>query len=91
MKESEDHDGIVIFFRDGDKTKVIMFVKVEEIVLFIFDDGFKGVFVKLQNFFVKDIVDVGRQIGTEMSRDEDSAFFVQDVDGRDTTHSLFKY
>jgi hypothetical protein len=38
MKESEDHDCIVVLFRNGYKVKVIVLVEIEEVVVLIFDD-----------------------------------------------------
>ncbi len=40
----------------------------------------QSVLIVLQDLFVKDVVDVGGEVGSKVPRNEDSALFVQDVD-----------
>lgn len=47
----------------------------------------EGVLVILEDLLVEDIVDVGGEVGSEMARDQHTSLLVQDVDGRDATHS----
>lgn len=39
MQEAEDHDGIVVFLGNSNKIQVIMFVEIEDIILFVLYDG----------------------------------------------------
>ena len=39
MQNGEDHDCIVILFRNGKKGQISVFVIIKEMVVFVFDDG----------------------------------------------------
>lgn len=67
MQEAEDHDGIVVFLGNSNKIQVIMFVEIEDIVLFVLYDGLEGVFVEFENLLIEHIVDVARKIGAEVT------------------------
>jgi hypothetical protein len=41
MYKAKNHNSIIIFFRDSNNIKIIMFMEVEEMILFIFDDRSK--------------------------------------------------
>jgi hypothetical protein len=86
MEEGKNHDGVVVFFRDGHQVEVVMFVEVEQVVLLVFDYWLERVFVVLQDFFVECVVDITGEIGAEVSRDEHSALLVENVDCGDATH-----
>ena len=47
----------------------------------------QGVLVVLKDLLVEDVVDVGGEVWSEMPGDEDTALLVEDVDGRNATHS----
>lgn len=47
----------------------------------------EGVLVIFEYLLVEDIVDVGGEVGSEMAGDQHTSLLVQDVDGRDATHS----
>ena len=38
MQKSEDQHGIIIFLRDSDQVKIVVFMKVKEIIIFVFDE-----------------------------------------------------
>lgn len=67
MQEGEDHDSIVVFLRNSNKIQVIMFVEIEDIVLFVLYNGLEGVFVEFENLLIEHIVDVARKIGAEVT------------------------
>lgn len=87
MEEGKDHDCIVIFSGDGHQVQVVVLVEVEEVVISVLDEGFQGVLVVLKDLLVEDVVDVGGEVWSEMPGDEDTALLVEDVDGRNATHS----
>lgn len=43
-----------------------MLMKVEEMVVLVLDDGFKGVLVVLEYLLVEDVVDVGGEVRPEV-------------------------
>ena len=74
MQEAEDHDGIVVFLGNSNKIQVIMFVEIEDIVLFVLYNGpdvremvLEGVFVEFENLLIEHIVDVARKIRAEVT------------------------
>lgn len=38
MKEGKDHDCVVVLFRYGNQVEIIVFMVVEEVIVFIFDE-----------------------------------------------------
>ncbi len=90
MDKSKYHDGVVIFFTDCNDIKIIMFVEIKQMILFIFYDWFKGVFIILKNLFIKSIINVAWEIRAEMPGNEYSSFFIKDINSRNATH-LFKF
>ena len=53
----------------------------EDIALFVLDDGLHSEIVVLEKFLIENIVDIRRDVGSEISGDEDSALLVEDVQG----------
>jgi len=47
VEKGEDEDGVVIFLWDGNKIEIIVFMEIKQIVIFIFDEWFKGVLIIL--------------------------------------------
>ena len=79
VDEGEYHDCVVVLFGDSYHIEVIMLVEVEQVVLLILYDRLQRVFVILENLLVEGVVNVARQVRTEMTRDEHSALFVQNI------------